>query len=153
MLKALGVNEIPNYMARIIKIGMDNMVGETLQYMRVYYGDRKLMKHLIPVESYPWGVTEDDPNASEFLSVIHRNKMKDGETAEEYEKRTNGGYYFKAFCMKTWLKNQAEGTDKPVLKTYTLGKIDKIQPNTHKGTETLRWQVETSQYKEFTPNS
>ena len=139
MLKALAVESLPNFIADIVELGTNNMVTQAGQYIRVYYGDRKLMRHLMPVMSYPWGVTEDDANASP--SVLHVNKQ--------------GGYYFRAWCLKTWLANQAlpEDEQEAVFKTYTLGKVDAIQPNTHKGIETIRWKLETSQYKEFKSNS
>ena len=135
MLKALAVESIPNFIEDLVKLAEYNAVTQAGQYIRIYYGERALMKHLIPIMSYPWGVDQDTPNASPL--VVHQNKK--------------GGYYFRAYCLKTWLANQAlpEDEQETFLKTYTLGKVDKIQPNTNKGVVTLRWKLETSQYKEF----
>ena len=134
-LATVAVEQLGDWIGELVRLAEHNSVAQSFQYMRLSYGDREVMKHLVPVMSYPWGVDEDTPNASP--EVLHQNKK--------------GGYYFKAYDLKLWIENQelAEEDREPVLRTYSLDKVDAIQPNTNKGVATVRWNVETSKYKAF----
>ena len=134
-LATIAVEQLGDWIGELVKLAEHNAVAQSFQYMRLSYGDRQVMKHLVPVMSYPWGVDEDTPNASP--EVLHQNKK--------------GGYYFKAYDLKLWIENQElpEEDREPVLRTYSLDKVHAIQPNTIKGISTVRWNVETSKYNAF----